>query len=280
MKTQRINITQAKEISILQLLLQLGYNPSKVKGNHEAWFCSPLRKENTASFKVNTQINKWYDFAEGIGGNTLDLIIKLNNTDVKGALNFLSQYSDHFSFDKQNTIEDAFKSLGIKNTKVFEYYRNQSYNHNQRNYIIKKVQPLQNAALIQYLEKRKINIKIASKYVNEIYYSLGDKNYFAICFENDLGGWEWRNKLYKGCLRKKAITLIKNDSKQLIVFEGFFDFLSWLSHLEIKKLNHDVLVLNSVALIDQNSELFKQYESIDCYLDNDTAGQNGFKKLS
>lgn len=281
MKTpQKINCKQANEISILKIALHEGLTPTKVQGDN-AWI--KLRNERTASCKIDTVKNIFYDFGTGEGGTTIDFVIILKNTDIKGALEYLSPFvTDHFSFDQQNQkIDQIFEELGHKSNTTFNHYKNIADTHieNIPTYTIKRIQKLQNKALIDYLKKRKINIEIAQKHLQEVYYMLNDKNYFALAFGNDKKGYEIRNAYFKGCLGSKAVTHLKNNANQLIIFEGFIDFLSWLSHLEIKKINHDVLILNSIALVDQNSQLFKSYEAIDCYLDQDSAGENSFKKI-
>lgn len=277
MKTQqKINCKQANQISILRVALDEGFTPTKFQGDN-AWI--KLRNEKTASCKINTAKNIFYDFGTGEGGTTIDFAITLKNTDVKGALEYLSQFnSDVFSFETQNQrIDMILEELGHKNKTAFNHYVNNT--DNQPIYTIKKIQPLKNSALIDYLRQRKISIEIVSEYVKEIYYTLNDKNYFALAFFNNKGGYEIRNPYFKGCLGKKAITLIQNNNTNLIVFEGFIDFLSWLSHLQIKNIKSDILILNSVALIEKNKTVFKQYHTIDCYLDNDTTGQNSFEKI-
>lgn len=52
---------EAKNIRIADYLQSLGYMPVKQQGN-SLWYKSPLRGEKDASFKVNTELNKWYDF--------------------------------------------------------------------------------------------------------------------------------------------------------------------------------------------------------------------------
>lgn len=42
----------------------LGFQPTKIPGN-SYWYHSPMHDEKTPSFKVNHNINRWYDFAEG-----------------------------------------------------------------------------------------------------------------------------------------------------------------------------------------------------------------------
>ena len=59
---------EAKKIRIADYLQSLGYSPIKRQGN-SLWYKSPFREETKASFKVNTELNQWYDFGTGKGGN-------------------------------------------------------------------------------------------------------------------------------------------------------------------------------------------------------------------
>lgn len=52
---------EAKQIRIADYLQSLGYTPIRQQGNN-LWYKSPLREESNASFKVNTELNQWYDF--------------------------------------------------------------------------------------------------------------------------------------------------------------------------------------------------------------------------
>lgn len=56
-----MTIQEAKQIRIADYLQCLGYTPVKKQGN-SLWYKSPLREETEASFKVNTELNQWYDF--------------------------------------------------------------------------------------------------------------------------------------------------------------------------------------------------------------------------
>ena len=62
-----MNIQEVKQIRIADYLQSLGYTPVKQQGS-SFWYKSPLREETDASFKVNTELNKWYDFGLGKGG--------------------------------------------------------------------------------------------------------------------------------------------------------------------------------------------------------------------
>lgn len=59
---RKIMTTQeAKKIRIADYLRSLGYSPVKQQGK-SLWYKSPFREETEASFKVNTELNQWYDF--------------------------------------------------------------------------------------------------------------------------------------------------------------------------------------------------------------------------
>jgi hypothetical protein len=75
-----MNIQEVKNIRIADYLQSLGYTPVKQQGN-SLWYKSPLREEKDASFKVNTELNKWYDFGLGKGGNIIALAEELYATD-------------------------------------------------------------------------------------------------------------------------------------------------------------------------------------------------------
>lgn len=67
-----MNIQEAKTIKLADYLQSLGYSPVKQQGNN-LWYKSPFRQETEASFKVNTELNQWYDFGTGKGGNIIAL---------------------------------------------------------------------------------------------------------------------------------------------------------------------------------------------------------------
>ena len=95
-----------------------------------------------------------------------------------------------------------------------------------------RIYPLNNPALLQYLTERKINISFAVQVCKEVYFTTNGKRYFAIGFENELGGYELRNRYFQGCLSPKDITHVKNGNDTCCIFEGFMDYLSYLTMKE------------------------------------------------
>jgi len=249
------NCEATRKISILKILEELGIFPIK-KNKREAWFISPLKLENNASFKISLELNRWYDHSIGRGGNVIDLIMLLKNYTVKEALYFLNNNIDSFSFHKQSKSIDRTK-----------------------NYSIVKIKNLNNKALLNYLQSRKIKVEVAKKYCNEIHYVMNEKNYFAIGFKNISNGYEIRNKYFKGCLEKKDFTILKNGGNTVLIFEGFFDFLSYLSLGFINEKRIDFVILNSISMIEKTIKVLQEYNSIFSFLDNDSSGKSGFKIL-
>ena len=251
-----MNTQQAKNIQIKSVLDKLGYEPAKEKGSTLFYF-SVFHEEKTPSFKVDTSKNLWFDFSVSQGGSVIDLVMNLYKIEITEALKML----DDFSFAP--IVE---QKANIKNHQPQE---------------VKKIQRLQNVALLQYLESRKIEIDIAKDYLQEVYFMQNGKNYFALCWKNDRGGIECRNKYFKGILEggEKDITTIKGSNENLFVFEGMFDFLSFLSLQEKCIKNNNYMILNSLVLLDKLKEQINDYKQIFLYLDQDRAGKEGTAEL-
>ena len=65
------SVEEVKNMYIVDYLSSLGFNPSGVSRN-DYWYISPFGEEQTAPFKVNRSMNRWYDFGDGRGGNLID----------------------------------------------------------------------------------------------------------------------------------------------------------------------------------------------------------------
>lgn len=74
-----MNISDAKQIRLVDFLCKLGFSPVK-RLNYQYWYIAPYREEKTASFKVNDQLNEWYDFGISEGGSIIELGMKIYNT--------------------------------------------------------------------------------------------------------------------------------------------------------------------------------------------------------
>ena len=248
-RTTRLSCERARAFPIEKALAKLGHFPTKT-AEKEAWFLSPFRSETQDSFKVSKINNQWYDHGEGAGGNVIDLVCRLLKSSVKEALEFMNEDISCFSFHQQP-----------------------HFSKNETGISITKIQDITHPALIQYLNYRKIPLQIANSYCSEVWYTFKDNKFFAIGLENNKNRWELRNKIFKNSSSPKSYTHIQKNSKQLIILEGMFDLLS-LAVLNAPLINvSDVMVLNSLAFIKNIESYISNYEMVDLYLDNDSAGQ-------
>ena len=257
---------EAKKIHIADYLQSLGYSPVKQQGK-SLWYKSPFREEAEASFKVNTELNQWYDFGTGKGGNIIALAQELYGSDyVPYLLGKIAEQAPHvrpvsFSF-RQQASEPSFQHL--------------------------KVGELTHPALLRYLQERGINTALAQTECKELHFIHNGKPYFAIGFPNVAGGYEVRNRFFKGCIAPKDISHIRQQGEPRNVcylFEGFMDYLSFLT-IRVKNnpqysrlTTQDYIILNSVSNLAKVENLLATYVQIGSFLDNDTAGRNACESL-
>lgn len=254
-----MNIKDLKTIQITDLLEQLGHKPDKVR-DKEYWYKSPFRKEDTSSFKVNTALNIWFDMAEWKGGNIVDLAQRLfNEPDLSRLLakmeTYFSSLRQQKPFQKAETPEPNKKEVAPE-SKIE----------------ILKIGQLQNRALLDYIASRHIDGTIAAQYCREVHYKVGDTPFYAIGFKNNSGGYELRNRSFKGAFRPKDFTFIDKDRPELTVFEGFFDFLTLRTDWSLLTKSTNFLILNSLALFEKAMPLMKQHQRVYLLLDNDEQG--------
>ena len=252
-----MNCNQFNSIKLEEVLVSLGHHPTK-QNEKEAWYLNPFSTETQASFKLNKRNNVWYLHSEGIGGNNIDFMKKYLNTSIKEVLAWAEQ-QNFSSFQHQSNSNPKQEALA-------------------NNYTIIEVKDIQHQALLEYLKSRKVENQL--EFLKEIHYRMNDKNYFGIGFKNDSGGYEIRNKYSKICLGKKDVSMIKNGSENLKIFEGFFDFLSFKNiEKSLSDEKSDYIILNSVSMISKIKSLLENHKNIGLYFDNDEAGNRAVETL-
>lgn len=267
-------IKEIKSIPLAAFLSRLGYEPAVRKGTR-LWYKSPLRQEQTPSFKVDTVHNCWYDFGLGRGGNIIDLAAELyQSTDLRYLMRCIA---NNYPVPSVQRVASSFVPRhSAPSMEQFE------------------VVPLEHRALVAYLQERGIPAHIAKANCKEAHYSVNGssqsafgaerrkKSYFAVAFENVSGGCELRNRYFKGCRGRKDISYLPwardGPSAECAVFEGFIDYLSALT-LDIIS-GADAIILNSVVNVNKAVSYLKGYTAINCYLDNDNAGQTALAELT
>ncbi len=203
-----MNIEEVKSIRIANYLQSLGYSPVKQQGGN-LWYKSPFRQETEASFRVNTDRNLWLDYGVGKGGNIIALAQELYGSDYVPYLRIAEQ-TPHIRpvsfFFRQQSSKPSFQQL--------------------------EVWELAHPALLRYLQERGINTALAKPECKELHFTNNGKPYFAIGFPNVTGGYEVRNRFFKGCIAPKDISHIQQQGEpreKCLVFEGMTDYLSFLT---------------------------------------------------
>lgn len=252
-----MNCEEIKEKISIRSVLE-SFNLFPVKENRKTAFYFALdREENTPSLSVDFVKNKAFDFGTGKSYDVISIVQQINQCSVSEALKYL----DKFEFFVQKEIQN-------EETKQHCNYR------------ILSVREIQHPALIQYLKSRKVYEQ--KDLVKEIEYELNTKKYFGIGFFNNSQGVEIRNKYSKICLGKKDVTLIKNEidtSTEIVIFEGFFDYLTFRKLEKQESNNLDYLILNSTAMLFKVERTLNEYNKISLFLDNDANGKSVSLKI-
>lgn len=260
---EKLNCKTANQMDLVAYLESLGYEPSKIK-NVDYWYLSPLRNEHTPSFKVSRKLNLWYDHAIGKGGNLVDFGIAYFRCSVSEFLQLLNGniVSSRVGFPINKNYRQFSGSIGAREKDIdFDKI------------IIVDVRTLESKLLLEYLEKRCIGKELAKQHCKEVDFSLNGRKQTVIGFENVSGGYELRGEKFKGSSSPKDITFIDSQNKSVAVFEGFFDYLSFMEmNQKSDKLQTNFLILNSLAFFNKSLELMDKHEKINLYLDRDVVG--------
>lgn len=247
--------TNFNNIAICDFLSTYGHKPIKKCGNN-LWYLSPLRNERTASFKVNLSRNTWYDFGVGLGGG-ISKLLKL--------------------FFHTENIPDIGGIVPLNLSEVPSFEKTQ--------FSILRVVPGLQGALLNYINARGITDNdLIYKYCKTIIFhnSRRNKDYYAIGFRNDSGGYEIRNQHFKGATPPKDFTLINNGNRICTVFEGFIDFLTYLTINDSRFAvgDCDYMVLNSTSIVSRIVSTLRSYDKVFSFMDNDYAGKEAFSFLA
>ena len=255
------DLSRIKRYPIVEYLERKGIKPVRKTPTY-AMYRSPLREETRPSFKVDREKNLWIDYAEGRGGSIIDLCMRMEGCTLSEAIRHLGQnapdngtYSSCNGFAPNNpqpvmAVNGARRLIEISDTLPPHFQ--------------------------EYLTKvRCINLEKAMPFLKCISYEVRGRRYQAIGFTNLSSGYELRDdKTFKGTIAPKDITPIFTDrAEPVCIFEGFMDFLSFLSMKE--EITNHCLVMNSVSNVARTIRYLndRHLTNIRAFLDNDEAGR-------
>ncbi|NQX97529.1 MAG: toprim domain-containing protein [Flavobacteriales bacterium] len=258
----------AQKLKIIDILSSMGVQPAKQVTNPQNGlqyiYNSPFRSDDHPSFVVTLNKNLYYDSGTGEGGNVKNFLALCSGShrdDIKSGLAWADNIGmkpptlfEPFERNSPTSIEKKGNStLELVGVKSLFYY------------------PLKN-----YIAERGITFEIANKYLKEVVFrnTKQDVKYSAIGFKSG-GTWELRKRKFKGTLGTgKSITIFEKNTSELLLFTGFFDFLSYLQAKTLLEPPKTALVLNSDRLIQKAMQYIENHniDTVEYFKDNDDSG--------
>ena len=263
------DLSLIKRYSIVEYLEKKGIRPVR-KTSTYVMYRSPLREETHPSFKVDTEKNLWIDYAEGRGGSIIDLYMRLEDCTLSEAICRLGQKASEYTAHSYSKTEPR---IGLNQTTT-----RQASGTRRLIGISDTLSP----HLQEYLTKeRRIDLEKATPFLKCISYEVRGRRHETIGFANSSGGYELRdNKIFKGTIAPKDITPIFEDRAQPVcLFEGFMDFLSFLSMKG--EVTNQCLVMNSVSNVARSIHYLnkRNITSVRAFLDNDDTGRKAVQEF-
>ena len=255
------DLSRIKQYPIVEYLERKGTKPVRKTPTY-AMYRSPLREETHPSFKVDTEKNLWIDYGEGRGGSIIDLCMRMEGCTLSEAIRRLGQNaSDNgtYSFLNDFVPNNSQPVMAVNGARRLIEISDTLPPHLQ-----------------DYLTKERcIDLEKAMPFLKCVSYEVRGRRYQAIGFANLSGGYELRDdKTFKGTIAPKDITPIFTDrAEPVCIFEGFMDFLSFLSMKE--EITNHCLVMNSVSNVARTIRYLndRHLTHIRAFLDNDEAGR-------
>lgn len=140
--------------------------------------------------------------------------------------------------------------------------------------------------LKEYLDKRGIPLRLASKFCKEALYKVGNKAVPVIAFPNDKGGYVVESHQICDVIGTRTLSTVKseNPGKTCMVFLHFMDFLSfhaqlmkdgWTGSLPVT----DCIILNTYMQIGRACKALAGYRLFTCHFPNNARGEAALREM-
>ena len=249
---ERINITNEKCVDYFFQLEKRGLLEFDRKKGYHYYF----RKKGQRSGSIAVSDKGWIDFSDETKGGILKAI----------------QIYDKFDWNQSVALINSLTS-DYSDVKVREYERK-----------LEVIKELSKDNLLKFIDSRGITLDLAKKYLKQVHYTSNENQYYSIGFRNNSGGYVLRGENFKSNLGVQDITTYNfdnnNNSKNVLIFEGFFNYLSYLKIYN--KTTDKVIIMNSTGnykkMINYINSNAKNFNFL-YYGDNDWAGDTLLNKL-
>ena len=262
---------QLHSISIIEIMAHYG---KRLDHTRSGLYYSPFRDENNPSFHVDEKKNTWYDYGTGEGGSLFDFVCKFANIHRGEVYDWLASFRNMVPESEYKAVIAPILQRPQHSSKIVI----DSASHKFTRY-----------KLVEYAAFRAVSKEILEKYCEEILYhvdSVPDRQYYAIGFKNNSNGYILRSSISKKCSSSDITTLDpdgqmsdKVNGDKVLVFEGFMDFLSWMTDVKQETPQYDCCILNSVTNLNKALPWIMAHRNVAAFMDNDQAGKDALQKI-
>ena len=262
---------QLHSISILEIMAHYG---KRLDHTRSGLYFSPFRDETNPSFHINESKNSWYDYGTGEGGSLFDFVCKFAGISRGEVYDWLASF-------RHMVPESEYKAVIAPIL--------QRPQHSSKIVIDSASHTFTKTKLVEYAASRAVSKEILEKYCEEVIYHVEtapDRQFFAIGFKNNSDGYVLRSSISKKCSCSDITTLDpsgrmtdRTTGDKVLVFEGFMDFLSWMTDVKQLTPEYDCCILNSVTNIGKALPWIMQHTNIAAFMDNDQAGKDTLQKI-
>jgi hypothetical protein len=133
--------------------------------------------------------------------------------------------------------------------------------------------PLRSFWLNYWLWQHRIHENVARTYCKEVHYTTGEKEFAAIGFPNQAGGWLIRNRYHRSAIGPAGPTHLAHGSNHLAVFTDFIDLLTLVSLLGMANPQlPDLLLLSPTDGVTHLRDIEPIYSRVHLFGWNDGKG--------
>lgn len=258
-------------ISIVEIMAHYG---KRLDHTRSGLYYSPFREESNPSFHIDEKKNTWYDYGTGEGGSLFDFVCKFAKCSKGKVYDWLASF-------RHMVPESEYKDILAPIL--------QREHHSSKIVIDSASHKFTRYKLIEYAKSRAVSKEVLEKYCEEILYhvdSAPQRRFYAIGFKNNSEGYVLRSSVSKRCSSSDITTLApdgqmtdKINGDKVLVFEGFMDFLSWITDVKQETPQYDCCILNSVTNLSRALPWIISHKNIAAFMDNDQAGKDTLQKI-
>ena len=258
-------------ISIIEIMAHYG---KRLEHTRSGLYYSPFRDERTPSFQIDEAKNTWYDYGTSEGGGLFDFVCKLAGITRGEVYDWLASFRHMVPESEYKAVLAPLMQRKPQASRIVIDSASHTFTKDK---------------LIEYAQSRAVSKEVLAKYCEEVIYhidSAPERKFFAIGFKNNSGGYALRSSISKQCSSSDITTLDSSGqmsrevtSDKVIVFEGFMDFLSWITEVKQQTPQYDCCILNSVSNVAKALPWIMEHRNIAAFMDNDQAGRETLQKI-